>query len=147
MQKTIEFKIAIIAGIFSLLGAAIGSGMTIFFSGYTESEKISVSQKKNAVDAFIEAAWENPNNKDKLTTQYFTMLNKLSVYAPDSLIDALSSYHSTKCSDTSDEKYECKVLWAKVVQEIRKLSGSDEVSDETIITLLWWPDALTMQSR
>ena len=147
MQKTIEFKIAIIAGIFSLLGAAIGSGMTIFFSGYTESEKISVSQKKNAVDAFIEAAWENPNNKDKLTTQYFTMLNKLSVYAPDSLIDALSSYHSTTCSATSDEKYECKVLWAKVVQEIRKLSGSDEVSDETIITLLWWPDALTMQSR
>ena len=100
MPKNTEIRIAIIAGVFSLLGAAIGSGMTIFFSGYTESEIISVSQKKNAVDAFIEAAWENPNNKVKSSEQYFTMLNKLSVYAPDSLVDALGRYHVTKCPET-----------------------------------------------
>ena len=45
MEKNIEARIVIIAGIFSLVGAVIGSGMTIFFSGYAESEKISAGIK------------------------------------------------------------------------------------------------------
>jgi len=69
MTKTFsEFRITIIAGIFGLIGAAIGSGITIFFTGYTESEKLLASQKKKAVDAFIEAAREDPKKTFRVTS-------------------------------------------------------------------------------
>lgn|GEM_PF-2865975 len=137
MKINAEMRVAVIAGIFGLIGAVIGSGLTIFFAGYTESEKLLALQKKNAVDAFIEEAWEDPNNNVKSTTKYFTMLNKLSVYAPKELIEALGNYHGTSCSEKEDTGNNCKELWAQVVHEIRKLSGSDQVTDSDIIKLLW----------
>ena len=142
LSKNNEYRITIIAGVFSLVGALIGSGITIFFSGYVESEKISVTQKKNAIDAFIEFAWEDPNDKDQSNAQYFKKLQKLSIYAPDNLLRAVVNYHGAQCAENHDESYKCKALWAKVVQEIRELSGSDRVTDDAIISLIWGQAAL-----
>ena len=132
-----EIRVAVIAGVFGTLGALIGTGTTIFFTGFVESQKLDVTQKKHSVDAFVESAWEDPDNKQKSMADYFKLINKLSVYAPKSLVTALGNYQASGCAAKADDSSDCRILWAKVVHEIRKLSGSDKLEDEDVIKLIW----------
>lgn len=130
-----------LAAFLALVGAIAGSLTGVLLAGYAESEKLEALRRSEAIDAFIEASWDDPNSENN-EDRYQKLLNKVVVYAPATVLSALRDYQLTDCAERGDPTRKCRELWANVAAEMRAFTGAENVESDLIVNVLWGRAAL-----
>ncbi|MEM8550007.1 MAG: hypothetical protein AAGF10_04390 [Verrucomicrobiota bacterium] len=122
----------------ALLGAAAGSLFALLTAGQLEREKLSEREKFGAILAYIDEAWEKGEKDKNDAYKYQVALSKLGLFAPPSALRAIEEYSKT-CNGKTDP-YECRVLWTKVMVELRRAASGDRIGTKTLHEATWGED-------
>lgn len=125
----------------SASGALLGVIIGMFFAGYIESEKQKVILSSKAIETFAESTWidHDPKHKKEDQRKYIRLINRMAIYAPTNVIEALGNYHASECNGADDNNLspKCKKLWSQVVVAMRDAAEQDEVKEEGIRRFMW----------
>ncbi len=122
----------LLPAITGLLGVLIG-GLTLVFAGWIESEKQSVITRTNAL---VEFATMTSRREPGDQLQYSQKVAGLMVFANEPILKAYERYNSS-CSETADEAYQCRLLWAVMLNEMRKSADHAPVDPDVLIRMNW----------
>src|SRR5690242_17592419 len=95
-----------------LLGVLIGS-LALIFAGWTESQKQAAIKRFETLVQFAEAV--ATTKSDATMEIYRRKVSGLTVFAGKEVLEAYVPYARSQCADTGDPSYECRKLWASVV--------------------------------
>ncbi len=116
----------------AIVGAMIGTGLTLLTTRYLEGVKISEREKFAAISQYMQAAWGDGNPGDY---DYIRKLTLLSAYAPEHVVVAVNDYQKSGCS--SQFTRACQLEWVTVLTELRAFAGADEIDPEILRQLTY----------
>ncbi len=82
IKRRHEILVAVLAGVFAVVGGLVGAGLTIGFAGHVEAEKTAVNQARGALLDYVEKSWEDLRDTGKSQFAYTVAVSKIAIYAP-----------------------------------------------------------------
>ena len=130
------WKTALTAATAAFFGSAAGVALTLLAADRMSLQRHDEALVLQAVSNLIEAAW-SPNNRAG-TRDHARLTSMLAVYASPELFKDYSTYVSQGCADPHlSEQENCKIIWAEVVQTMRKEFNNEWLNKKDIIAGLW----------